>query len=86
MTKPEIWQAIGLELQRAKKKHPNWPDHICGQAGIVVEETGELMQACVQLKYEVAKTKEARDAQKELIKTEAIHTAVMAIRFLENLK
>lgn len=82
----DIWQAVAMELKKAKKKHPNWPDHICGKAGIVVEETGELMQACVQLKYEVGKDKDSQAAQLVKIETEAIHVIATAIRFLENLK
>ena len=82
----DIWQAVAIELKNAKKKHQNWPDHICGKVGIVVEETGELMQACVQLKYEVKKDKVSQAAQTERIRTEAIHVIATAIRFLENLK
>lgn len=54
MKRNEIWLSIGLELSRAKKKFPNWPDHPAAQAGIVCEEAGELMKACLQWKYERA--------------------------------
>lgn len=83
MNRNKIWQAIELELRNSKKKHPNWPDHVAAQAGIVCEESGELMQACLQWKYE---RKENDAEQKEQMRIEAIHTAATAIRFLENLK
>lgn len=82
----QIWQSIELELRKAKKKHPNWPDHIAAQAGIVCEESGELMKAAMEFKYEKEKDGKLIKVQKEQIRTEAIQTAAMAIRFLENLK
>lgn len=85
MKRNEIWQAIELELRNAKKKHPNWPDHVAAQAGIVCEESGELMRACLQWKYERDKP-EYEASQISEMKKEAIHTAATAIRFLENLK
>jgi hypothetical protein len=81
MKKTEIWQAIELELRNAKKAFPGWPDHPAAQAGIVVEEAGELMKACLQWKYQ-----RTGPEQIEEMKKEAIQTAVTAIRFLENLK
>lgn len=82
----EIWQSIELELRKAKKKFPNWPDHPAAQAGIVCEESGELMQAALEFKYEKGKKEQTVDQQKEQMRIEAIHTAAVAIRFLENLK
>lgn len=84
MNRNEIWEAIELELRRAKKKHPNWPDHPAAQAGIVCEEAGELMQACLQKKYENKKHSPAEHEQR--MREEAIQVAVTAIRFIENLK
>lgn len=52
MKKNEIWQAVELELRKAKSKFPQWPTHPAAKAGIVMEEAGELMQACLQFKYE----------------------------------
>jgi sugar (pentulose or hexulose) kinase len=86
MKRNHIWQLIELELRAAKKKHPNWPDHVCAQAGIVVEEAGELMRAALQWKYERNANEVVEEQQKEELKKEAIQTAVTAIRFLENLK
>lgn len=85
MKRNEIWPAIELELRNAKKKHPRWPDHPAAQAGIVVEEAGELMQAALQFKYNGSSAELVLEAQKERMKSEAIQTAVAAIRFLENL-
>ena len=81
-----IWQEVELELRKAKKKFPNWPDHVAAQAGIVCEEAGELMQACLQYKYERSKDESTEYGQKELMRKEAVQTAATAIRFLENCK
>jgi NTP pyrophosphatase (non-canonical NTP hydrolase) len=86
MHKHQIYNAIEAELKRAKKKFPNWPDHVAAQAGIVCEEAGELMQAGLEYKYEKGKKGRTNDEQIERMRIEAIHTATMAIRFLENLK
>lgn len=80
----EIWQAIETEIRRAKKKFPSWPDHPAAQAGIVCEESGELMKACLQWKYERNNNEVVQEVQKERMKEEAIQVAAMAIRFLEN--
>lgn len=85
MDRKQIWQEIELELRKAKKKFPNWPDHPAAQAGIVSEESGELMKAALLWKYERGKTDDHQMKQKEEMKLEAIQTAAMAIRFLENL-
>lgn len=84
MNKKEIWESIELEMRSAKKKHPNWPYHPAAQCGIIVEEIGELMQACLDKKFEFGKL--SKEAHMQRIKEEAIQVAVTAIRFLENLK
>lgn len=84
MNRQNIWQSIELELRKAKKKFPGWPDHPAAQAGIVCEEAGELMQACLKFKYEKSATELGRISQVEHMKKDAIQTAAMAIRFLEN--
>ena len=87
MKRNEIWPAVELELRKAKKKFPNWPDHAAAQAGIVCEEAGELMQACLKWKYERDVHNEVvQSAQHDNMRDEAIQVAAMAIRFLENLK
>ena len=83
--KVSIMDDLLKELKRAKKKFPSWPDHPAAQAGIVVEEAGELMQACLQWKYERSPQAEGQAQQREQMRKEAIQTAVTAIRFLENL-
>lgn len=77
-----IIEEIALELKKAKAKHPRWPQHIVSRAAIVGEEAGELLRACIQFKYE----DNAPDEQLCAIRMEAIQTAAMAIRFLENLE
>lgn len=80
-----IWQAVELELRKAKKQFPNWPDHPAAQAGIVTEEAGELMKAALEWKYERNENPALQKMQRDQMKEEAIQTAAMAIRFLENL-
>lgn len=86
MSNTTILDQVLKELKRAKKKFPNWPDHAAAQAGIVCEEAGELMQAALQFKYEKGKNGLTIDQQKKKMQEEAIQTAAMALRFLENLK
>lgn len=86
MKRTDIWRAIEMELRKAKAKHPGWPDHVAAQAGIVVEEAGELMRACLEFKYEKGKRGQTIEQQKQKMHDEAIQTAVTAIRFIENLK
>lgn len=80
----DIYAVISREYSEAKKKHPGWPQHAAAQAGIVVEEAGELMQACLQYKYQRAELSD--EEHKARMRKEAIQTAVTAIRFLENLE
>lgn len=70
--------AIKAELYKAEQKHPHWPDNVIEQAAIVAEESGELIRAALQAKYEGGNSDECRK--------EAIQTAAMCIRFLKNLK
>jgi len=68
---------IQEEMKRAKDKFPWWPADRIHAAAIVAEEAGELLQATLQARYE--------NGSFERIRKEAIQTATMAIRFLENL-
>lgn len=68
---------ILAELSKAEIKHPNWPDNIVEQSAIVAEESGELIRAALQEKFE--------GGTKEECRKEAIQTAAMCIRFLKNL-
>lgn len=77
MTKEKAVELILAELERAEKLHPHWPVDIIHDAAIVAEESGELIQATLQYKYE--------NGSHYKIEQEAIHTGAMAIRFLINL-
>jgi hypothetical protein len=72
-----ILNAIHHELQLAEKKHPVWPEDPIHASAIVAEETGELIRASLQLKFEGGKLSP--------LQTEAIQVAAMAIRFLQNI-
>jgi hypothetical protein len=85
MTRKEIWEEIELEVRRSKK-NLHWPDHVAAQAGIVCEESGELMRAALNWKYKKSDTEVVKEMQKAQLRSEAIQTAAVAIRFLENLK
>lgn len=73
-----IIESILNELTRAETKFPFWPDDIIHAAAIVNEESGELIRAALQLKYEGGNLEEC--------KKEAIQTAAMCIRFLKNIE
>ena len=76
MKKSEILELIEEELQKAEKKHPNWPENIFKQAAIVSEETGEMVRACLHLEDEGGSIHQIKD--------ELIQTAAMCIRMLLN--
>jgi hypothetical protein len=82
MTDSSILDQILKELKRTKKKH-RWPVHVVAQAAIVSEEAGELIREALRYKYELSENDE--EAIKRMEK-EAIQTAVVAIRFIENLR
>lgn len=73
----EIIEQILLELERAESKHPEWPKDMIHAAAIVAEESGELVQAALQHKYE--------KGELHPLSVEASQTATMAVRFLKNL-
>ncbi|NNV54558.1 hypothetical protein [Limnovirga soli] len=64
------------EYQSACDKHPEWPANFIEGAAIVCEESGELIRAALQEKYEKGRY---YDMHKE-----AIQTGAMALRFLQN--
>lgn len=71
---------VDLELERARKKFPQWPgseskQDILHASSIVCEEAGELIRAAVQFYGENG---EVKDCFKE-----AIQTAAMCFRFIE---
>lgn len=71
---------IIMELQRAIKKFPAWPDDPLHALAVLGEEYGELTKEVLQLTYEPHKT------SLEKVKTEAIQTAAMALRFVASLE
>lgn len=67
------------ELERATRKFPTWPTDPLHASGVVMEESGELAKAVLQAVYEPHKS------TIEDVRTEAIQTAAMAIRFLKSM-
>lgn len=77
MNMTEITSAIIKELDKAEKKHPEWPKDVIHAVAIMQEESGEAIRAAIQ--YQLASGK------KEEIKKELIQTAAMCFRCLKNL-
>lgn len=72
-----------LKALKRDKQIRHWPDHVCAQAGIVIGKAGSLVLSAHDCKYN--KDSEAGFEQREELKKNAIQTAAMAIRFIENL-
>lgn len=68
---------IDSELNRAKKKWPDWPENIFEQLAIMQEEAGEVTMAVLHYVHEGGNIGD--------VKSELIHTAAMCMRMLENL-
>lgn len=83
MNRKQIWHSIELYIRSDKKDNPSWPDHAAAQAGKVVAEAGNLMNAAMNMKYQA---KDRQGLYLNLMEYSAIRTAALAIRFLENLK
>lgn len=66
------------ELKKAKTKWPKWVDDPVHAAGILAEESGELMQAALDFCYS------GGDFAKMVF--EAAQVGAMAIRFLEGVQ
>jgi len=77
MTKQQVIEEVFAELRRAEAKFPGWPDDVVHAAAIVAEESGELVQASLDLYY-------GRGNREQVIK-EAVHTTAMGFRFLFNM-
>lgn len=75
----EVISEVLQEVEKATTKFPTWPTQGLHAVGVLGEEAGELYKEVLQMTYEPHKT------SKEKIKTEAIQTAAMAIRFLMSL-
>lgn len=76
---PTIMGEIMAEVAKATRKFPTWPTRIIDAGNVVSEEAGELAKACLQVTYE--KEKETLDG----VRTEAVQTAAMCIRFLASM-
>lgn len=70
---------VAAEVGRASVLFPTWPTDPMHAVGILGEEFGELQKAIVQAIYEPHKSGRAQ------VRTEAIQTAAMALRFLQSL-
>ena len=77
LTEAEFIKAMRREYRAAKKLYPHWPRDIVHAAGIVNEESGELMRAALQNYY-------GREAIEPEVITEAVQTAAMAMRLAVN--
>lgn len=76
----DVIDEVMAELDKAVSKFPVYPTDPIHALAILGEEYGELNKAVLQYTYEPEKT------SKEEIKSEAIQTAAMAIRFLISLE
>jgi hypothetical protein len=74
MLTEHIMKEVDAEIKRAIELHPNWPKDIIHQAGIVCEESGELIQAALDHVY-------FQDPI-EAVRTEAIHTIATCVRLI----
>lgn len=82
---PECWNngpiaRILDELRRAVTKFPTWPTDPLHALAVLGEEFGELTKATLQTTYEPHKSSH------DDVRTEAIQTAAMALRFIISLE
>lgn len=68
------------EVRRAMRKFPTWPTDPLHALAVLGEEYGELNKAVLQFTYEPHKT------TLEEIRSEAVQTAAMALRFAASLE
>ena len=80
----KILQAIESELESAKTRYPWWPSDAVHAGAIVAEEAGELTQATLDHFYAHLNHNGADTVAR--MRKEAVQTAAMAIRFLENME
>lgn len=76
---PDVLAPIFVELEKALQKFPTWPTDPLHALSVLGEEFGELTKEVLQMTYEPHKT------GPEKIRTEAVQTAAMAIRFFVSL-
>lgn len=82
MTTEWALREILAELTRAETKFPGWPEDALHALAVLGEEFGELTQAVLQRTYEA----EESDVIAWAVRTEAVQTAAMALRFLINIE
>lgn len=78
MARETLAEVLG-ELERATAKFPTWPCDPLHALAVLGEEFGELTKDVLQLCYEPHKT------CRKNVRTEAIQTAAMALRFAMSL-
>jgi len=76
---PDAWQPVLDEVVRATHLFPTWPTDPLHALAILGEEFGELTKAVLQTAYEPHKVRKGE------LRTEAVQTAAMALRFLASL-
>jgi len=76
---PPVVAEILAELERATRKFPTWPTDPLHALAVLGEEFGETTKAVLQLTYEPHKTNPGE------VRTEAMQTAAMALRFAMSL-
>ena len=74
-----FYSEIAAELERAKKKHPDFPRSIVGMVSIMAEEAGEAIR-------EANRIEDDGIGDLAALRTELIQTAAMCVRCLENMK
>lgn len=77
--RPEV-ELVLDELRRAMTTWPTWPTDPLHGLAVLGEEFGELTKDVVQMVYEPHKT------TRDQVRTEAIQTAAMALRFVASLE
>ena len=74
-------EEIEAEMKRAVAKFPTWPTDPFHAKAVLDEEVGELAKAILQFTYEPEKGVTMAD-----IRSEAMQTATMAIRWAQSIE
>lgn len=69
---------IEKELSRAKTIWPKWPEDPIQAAAVIAEESGEIVKSALDFTYSGGLLSD--------MEAEAIQTAAMCVRFLENME
>lgn len=69
-----VVDVVFAELRYAEAKFPGWPDDIVHAVAIVAEETGEAIQAALEVYYQ--------NAPKVRVVEELVQTTAMGLRAL----